>query len=68
MPKFLEQTCEVCHKPVITNDMLPEHLRDKVYKPGEDESYNVEIDLNPPEGMGTDERVELDPLEFDVIS
>src|SRR4030095_2070401 len=54
IPKFQRELCEVCHEPVIAVQDLPEEIRDKVYRPAENEAYNVEVDLKPPdqfEGM-----------------
>jgi hypothetical protein len=36
LPKFHRNVCEVCHEPIINLDDLPEEIRDKVYRPGEE--------------------------------
>lgn len=46
MPKFQQERCEVCHEPVTDIMKLPPEIRDRVYKPGEDESYYKEIKLD----------------------
>lgn len=46
MAKFTQTFCEVCHEPIGDVTALPPEIQAKVYKPGADESYNVEVDLN----------------------
>jgi hypothetical protein len=48
LPKFFQDNCEVCHEPIIDTKRLPPEIQEKVYRPGNDEEYNVEVDLTPP--------------------
>lgn len=55
MPKFKQENCEVCGKPVVDSHSLPPELRDKVFRPNPDAPQDVEIDLKPQEVFGDDE-------------
>jgi hypothetical protein len=42
--------------------MLPPELQDKVYRPGADESYNVDLKFDPPKSTTTEVLVdEVEP-------
>jgi hypothetical protein len=45
LPKFNRETCEVCGEAVIDISELDPETRDLVYKPSENERYNVNVDL-----------------------
>lgn len=37
LKKFDEEICEVCYRPLTGLQLVPEHLKDEVYVPGEGE-------------------------------
>jgi hypothetical protein len=41
--KFFQDKCEVCGEPIGNIRALPPELQDKVYRPGVDESYHVDL-------------------------
>jgi hypothetical protein len=64
LPKFYRELCEVCHEPIINVGELPPELQDEVYRPGENEQYNIEVEFE----KGEDEIPSPVDLDFSELT
>src|SRR5262245_25461526 len=52
LPKFKQETCEVCGEKVFDVSKLPPEIQEQVYRPGEDDDFNKVIEFPDQRGFG----------------
>jgi hypothetical protein len=64
--------CEVCNEPVFDNSQFPKEIQDQIYRPGDGESYNVEVTIDRPALVRADQVEPTDDgqikIDLDSIS